>query len=421
MYQHQEAFASRTSSHESLCTSVGNAVRTFLPGVVQGATTVMLGHPLDTAKTRLQASGPHVHSNSVLQSVVEIARREGVRGLYRGAAPPILMEGAKRGLQFGLWDIFRSYARHHNGAPTLSSALPSISLEGNAVGGHFSQGIGSRVKLKVEYILGVVGSSAGLSGAVAGGLGTVIGCPMHVIKVQTQNQTSQGTRNAWTCTKDIWNCHGFRGFYLGLKANLLKDICFAGTYLGLYSGFREKLLVLTKHMRTVENNSRRQSVVQDTQNHVDGSTYDRISVVADSTPFTRASKSLTPSDAIAAYSPTASSSFVAQNENISGSVLPLAPSERQRTCFLSLCSEQALTFFAASTACMLTWVLLYPLDTMKTLIQSRRLSSITAVRAARLQPREVYRGLTASLWRAGPIAGVAMIAYENIKERCNAR
>lgn len=317
--------------HESLSTSsvqhkkpwLSDLLLGFIPGIAQGATTVVLGHPLDTAKTRMQAVGPNVRS-SVFQTVLTIARQESIWGLYRGAGPPILMEGAKRGIQFALWDIFRSHSSHSSSSEGIVAPVDAASR---------------------HSVLSFIGSSTFVSGAVAGGLGTLLGCPMHVIKIQTQNQTSGGTKNAWTCTQDIWRREGFRGFYRGFTANLIKDVFFAGSYLSLYT-----------HLKAYFHSQ------------------------------------LCDSGAIS-----------------SAEMRAVSPSTRGHP------YEALETFLSGSFACVLTWVLLYPLDTVKTLVQSRSVSSLKALRPSQMHFRDVYRGLSASLWRAGPIAGAAMIVYESIR------
>ncbi|XP_050340970.1 uncharacterized protein LOC126767543, partial [Bactrocera neohumeralis] len=97
-------------------------VVTFLPGAAQGATAVLLGHPLDTAKTRMQTSGPNAQ-HSALVTIARMARHEGPRSLFRGCTPPLLMEGMKRSLQFALWDTFRD--QHARAAAPSSSSSSS--------------------------------------------------------------------------------------------------------------------------------------------------------------------------------------------------------------------------------------------------------------------------------------------------------
>lgn len=324
------------TSYSSPTQTLVDVMRAFCPGITQGATTVLLGHPLDTTKTRMQAVGPHVQ-RSMWRTLFLIGQQEGLRGLYRGAAPPILMEGAKRGVQFALWDIFQRNAKE---APKGGRVKERESFSWRGVG---------------RSLLGTVGSSTFLSGAAAGGVGTLIGCPMHVIKIQTQNQTAKSTRNAWTCTMDIWRRERLKGFYRGFKANLIKDVFFCGTYLSLYAYFKKKVK--------------------------------RVGVFS-------THPSIFPSDGL--------------------HVLPFLYAS---SVLSALQSEPLQAFLAGSAACMLTWMLLYPLDTLKTQIQSRKLASISSLNGSDIHFREVYRGLCASLWRAGPIAGIAMIVYESVKEK----
>lgn len=279
--------------------TVAAGVLALLPGAAHGATAVLLGHPLDTAKVRMQTAGPHA-CRGLVGTVFSMAAAEGGRSLYRGVAPPLLMAGAKRSLQFAFWDFSRSCSTEAEAQGPANSWRTAIAA---------------------------LGRQPFLAGAVAGGMGTVVGCPMHVVKIQTQFGTAQTTRNAWTCTKEIYGREGMRGFYRGLPAHLVKDVCFAGTYLGLYTVFRDAV-------RTSDSTSSRTS--------------------ADAPPHLR-------------------------------------------------------VFAAGAMASTLTWLLLFPLDTIKTLVQARQPSRVAVVLR---RPSELYRGIIPSLLRAGPVSGVAMIAYE---------
>ena len=53
----------------------------FICGFAYGTTTVIVGQPLDTIKTRMQAKGT---GNTMITTAVSIFQREGVAGLYRG-------------------------------------------------------------------------------------------------------------------------------------------------------------------------------------------------------------------------------------------------------------------------------------------------------------------------------------------------
>lgn len=298
----------------------------FLPGAAQGASTVLLGHPLDTAKVRMQAAGPNV-TKSTFGTMWTMASSEGLRSLYRGVAPPLIMEGAKRSLQFALWDWLRAFSEAEGEKAAQASAVampPAASPVASFVGAtrHYS-----------HQTLAYVGGNTFLSGALSGGVGTLIGCPMHVIKIQTQYQTARDTRNAWTCMKDIYVKEGVAGYYRGFRYNVAKDVCFAGTYLGLYATFRDRAL------------------------------------------FQRESR------------------------------------EGHATAIGAPRTSHFAAFMSGASASMATWVLLYPLDTVKTLVQARLAHTIpTVIR----NPARLYRGLVASLLKAGPVSGVSMAVYEEM-------
>ncbi|KPI85661.1 putative mitochondrial carrier protein [Leptomonas seymouri] len=305
----------------------------FLPGAVQGTTTVLLGHPLDTAKVRMQAAGPHV-TKSTFGTMWKMASAEGIRSLYRGVAPPLIAEGTKRSLQFALWDWMRasSAAAAVAGAEERrEEAERKTKAEAKATPARTAASFASAARHYSHQTLTYVGGNTFLSGALSGGCGTLIGCPMHVIKIQTQYQTARDTRNAWTCIKDIYQKEGVRGYYRGFRYNLIKDVCFAGTYLGLYATFRDRAW------------------------------------------------------------------FQKESRDVLATTLGTP-----RTSNLS-------AFLSGACASMATWVLLYPLDTIKTLVQARQAQAIPAVLR---QPARLYRGLVASLLKAGPVSGVSMAVYE---------
>jgi Mitochondrial carrier protein len=56
---------------------------TFAAGASYGATTVLVGQPLDTLKVRLQS----IPAGAEHGSTLDLFRREGIRGLYRGGLP----------------------------------------------------------------------------------------------------------------------------------------------------------------------------------------------------------------------------------------------------------------------------------------------------------------------------------------------
>lgn len=287
------------------------SIASVVPGAVQGATTILLGHPLDTLKTRQQAmyrrtAHTAAQSQRLLPLALSMLREEGVLCFYRGVVPPLTIAAVKRSAQLALFEKLTSSGSGNSGSKSSTSLNPFPNFQPPAWAQPF------------------------LSGAFAGSTGTIVGCPMNVIKVQTQNTSREVIHNAWSCTLEIYRRDGPLGFYRGWRQQLAKDCLFAGTYLGLYATLKTQLM---------------------------------------------------------------------KRRNAS-------------------CTTPWEAFLAGSCASMFTWVVLFPLDTLKTRAQARSTSDIA--RAAKGSGAiGWYRGLGAALLRAGPVNGFAMLVYESTRGYLN--
>ncbi|KIM85131.1 hypothetical protein PILCRDRAFT_817112 [Piloderma croceum F 1598] len=77
-----------TSSNAPKSQAVEQA-KAFIAGGFGGASAVLVGHPFDLTKTRLQTAAPGVYKGA-LDVVRQTLARDGVTGLYRGMVPPLL-------------------------------------------------------------------------------------------------------------------------------------------------------------------------------------------------------------------------------------------------------------------------------------------------------------------------------------------
>ncbi|KAH9837163.1 mitochondrial carrier [Rhodofomes roseus] len=85
---------SDTSSEEVLVianapTSTADSIKSFLAGGFGGVAAVLVGHPFDLIKTRLQTAPPGTYTGAV-DAVRKTLARDGATGLYRGVVPPLL-------------------------------------------------------------------------------------------------------------------------------------------------------------------------------------------------------------------------------------------------------------------------------------------------------------------------------------------
>lgn len=62
-------------------------LKDFTAGFVSGALSTYVGYPLDTVKVRMQVS--HLNT-SIAQSMLNICRTEGFKGLFKGALSPVI-------------------------------------------------------------------------------------------------------------------------------------------------------------------------------------------------------------------------------------------------------------------------------------------------------------------------------------------
>ncbi len=72
-------------------------------GVLYGTTSVAVGHPFDTIKTKMQAQSGY-ESKNMFRSFVTTVQEQGLRGLYKGCIPPLLGSGVFRSTQFAVFE-----------------------------------------------------------------------------------------------------------------------------------------------------------------------------------------------------------------------------------------------------------------------------------------------------------------------------
>lgn len=175
-------------------------------------TKSIVGHPFDTIKVRLQTSNSSQFSGP-LQCLLQTIRNEGVRGLYKGATPPLVGWMFMDSLMLGSLTYYRKVLHRSLFNPARMSATPSGFARRD-----------SPLPDGKTHKLPTLGHA--MAGVMAGATVSFIAAPVEHIKARLQIQYSaKKSERLYSgpidCARKIFRTHGIRGVYHGLSATLL--------------------------------------------------------------------------------------------------------------------------------------------------------------------------------------------------------
>ena len=131
--------------------------RRFLAGYASGICLVLVGHPFDTIKVRLQTdgSGQARRFSGAWECVKQTLRKEGIRGFYRGMAAPLAMTGSVNcllfGLQFNFVAALERFYGIEEGKGTTVIAMQAAVLSGAIIPLVVTPMEGIKARLQVQY------------------------------------------------------------------------------------------------------------------------------------------------------------------------------------------------------------------------------------------------------------------------------
>jgi solute carrier family 25 carnitine/acylcarnitine transporter 20/29 len=171
-----------------------------LSGTAGGWALVLVGHPFDTIKVRLQTSKQY---SGMVDCIKQTVAKEGVRGLYKGMISPL------------------------TGITFVNSVQFSMYMQGI----YFFQNMvnkGSDERLPIGYVC--------LAGAIAGIPQSLVESPQDLLKGKMQVQKADNKLYSSTldCGKKIVSQYGIRGVYQGLGATIFRNIPANFGYFGVY-------------------------------------------------------------------------------------------------------------------------------------------------------------------------------------------
>lgn len=167
----------------------------FLAGWVSGCAGVLVSHPFDTVKVRLQTQGvvPNVtqHYTGTWHCLVDTIKQESLYGLFKGMSSPLLGTALWNAVVFG----------------TYGNTVRLLS------GGDLEK----QHHMKTVFL-----------GSLAAGIAqTFVICPLELTKTRLQIQSSVEStvyKGLIDCVKKIYQQDGWKGIFNGYQGTVYRDI-----------------------------------------------------------------------------------------------------------------------------------------------------------------------------------------------------
>jgi len=180
--------------------------KNVLCGSIAGISGVIVGHPFDTIKVRLQTqvtplAGQLAKYGGVIDCITKTIRHERVRGLYKGLSPPLAFDGATNALIFGVYGVGEKYFQKQNHSKEKPLTISQVYL----------------------------------SGCLVGIFTSLLISPVELIKsrLQIQDKVIHYT-GPIDCAIKIIKKDGPQGLYRGVSSTWIRDVSSFGVYFAAY-------------------------------------------------------------------------------------------------------------------------------------------------------------------------------------------
>jgi len=196
---------------------------------------VLVGHPLDTIKVRLQtasssasavAGGGSGGGMGMVDCIRLTLREEGVRGFYKGMQSPLVGEGFFNAVQFLVYGAAKRRLLERD--------------EGFGVPPRASPPGGAPLLLPRRSDLSV--SEYFVAGALTGFASSFVECPIDLFKSQLQTQIFRTQPEFATFPQAVQRAmhhNGVQGLFQGLQATFVRTVPATACYFGTYEFAKE--------------------------------------------------------------------------------------------------------------------------------------------------------------------------------------
>ncbi|XP_072923550.1 solute carrier family 25 member 48 isoform X2 [Hemitrygon akajei] len=188
----------------------------FIAGWIGGAASVIVGHPLDTVKTRLQAG--HGYSNTV-QCALKIFKHEHIAGFFKGLSFPLASIAVYNSVALGVYgNAQRVICQYRYGEESHRGPALTDVAAASAVVALVTVAIGAPVDL-VKIRLQMQTQSVG-SGTISWGTAT----PMDVVKsrLQADGVNERMYKGILHCIQQSYQKEGLNVFFKGAAVNAIR-------------------------------------------------------------------------------------------------------------------------------------------------------------------------------------------------------
>jgi len=192
--------------------SATDSIKSFIAGGFGGASAVLVGHPFDLTKTRLQTAAPGAYTGAI-DVVKKTLALDGIKGLYRGMVPPLLGVTPIFAISFWAYDASKKLII----ALTPNRATEALSIPELAAAGFLSAVPATLVTAPVERA-------------------------KVLLQVQGQGGSERKYKGVTDVLKHLYKEGGVRSIYRGTGATLARDGPGSAAYFAAYEVTKKALI-----------------------------------------------------------------------------------------------------------------------------------------------------------------------------------
>jgi len=240
-------------SDSAIAASTGKVwIKHFLAGSAGGLAGVVIGHPFDTIRVRLQTS--HGLYQSATDCFVKTVKGEGIGGLYKGLSVPLVATTFLKAITFATFGYFLDFQKPNPDFDSSNLPLYRFFIAGLGAGivnSVFSAPV-ERAKIVLQLQMPSNSNSTSTSTQVLDHTKTnsLLKSKLHGIQKLDFHfnsiMNSLPNNNRFKGPVDVFKKIGFGGMYRGLTPTVAKEMIGCGTYFTTYEFLLRKLSVSSR-------------------------------------------------------------------------------------------------------------------------------------------------------------------------------